>query len=128
MRKFVAALHVPVGQDDTLVMIGHNLEVIKTGDDHIIDLGPEGGDDGGYIVATGTPEEVAATPGSYNGAELARDALIDREHWCSATFPISGLLDCVVIVTCGLFIFYREAQMTTSERGYINLGERICLP
>jgi excinuclease ABC subunit A len=53
------------------VVIEHNLEVIKTAD-HILDLGPEGGDAGGRIVAAGTPEEVAATPASYTGAYLTR--------------------------------------------------------
>jgi excinuclease ABC subunit A len=48
------------------VVIEHNLDVVKTAD-HIIDLGPEGGAGGGEIVAQGTPEEVAATPGSYTG-------------------------------------------------------------
>jgi len=56
---------------NTLVVIEHNLDVIKTAD-HIIDLGPEGGDGGGTIVATGTPEEVAENPASYTGAYLKR--------------------------------------------------------
>ena len=47
----------------------HNLDVIKTAD-HIIDLGPEGGDGGGYVVASGTPEEVAKVEGSYTGRYL----------------------------------------------------------
>ena len=50
-------------------MIEHNLDVIKTAD-YIIDLGPEGGNRGGTVVATGTPEEVAAVPGSYTGQYL----------------------------------------------------------
>jgi excinuclease ABC subunit A len=54
-----------------VVVIEHNLEVIKTAD-WIVDLGPEGGEEGGRIVAAGTPEEIAATPGSYTGAFLAR--------------------------------------------------------
>jgi excinuclease ABC subunit A len=53
-----------------VVVIEHNLEVIKTAD-HIIDLGPEGGDGGGRIVATGTPEEVARVAESYTGQFLA---------------------------------------------------------
>jgi excinuclease ABC subunit A len=53
------------------VVIEHNLDVIKTAD-WIIDLGPEGGEDGGRIVAQGTPEEVAATAGSYTGRFLGR--------------------------------------------------------
>ena len=51
-------------------MIEHNLDVIKTAD-WLIDLGPEGGEEGGEIVATGTPEEVAAVEGSYTGRFLA---------------------------------------------------------
>jgi excinuclease ABC subunit A len=54
-----------------VVVIEHNLEVIKTAD-HVIDLGPEGGDAGGRIVAAGTPEQLAQAPGSYTGAYLAR--------------------------------------------------------
>ena len=56
---------------NTVVVIEHNLDVIKTAD-HIIDLGPEGGSGGGTIVATGTPEEVAACPASYTGQYLKR--------------------------------------------------------
>jgi len=51
-------------------VIEHNLDVIKTAD-HLIDLGPEGGEEGGEIVATGTPEQVAAVEGSYTGRFLA---------------------------------------------------------
>jgi excinuclease ABC subunit A len=61
-----------------VVVIEHNLDVIKTSD-WVIDLGPEGGDGGGRIIAQGTPEEVAATEGSYTGqylrAALARKAV-----------------------------------------------------
>ena len=56
---------------NTVVVIEHNLDVIKTAD-WVIDLGPEGGDGGGQIVAQGTPEQVAATPGSHTGAYLKR--------------------------------------------------------
>ena len=56
---------------NTGVVIEHNLDVIKTAD-HIIDLGPEGGDAGGRIVAEGTPEQVAACPDSYTGQYLKR--------------------------------------------------------
>jgi excinuclease ABC subunit A len=66
-------LHRLVDNGNTVVVIEHNLEVIKTAD-HIIDLGPEGGNGGGEIVATGTPEEVALASGSYTG-EFLRIAL-----------------------------------------------------
>ena len=54
-----------------MIVIEHNLEVAKTAD-YIIDLGPEGGDDGGRIIAEGTPEEVAVIPGSETGKFLAK--------------------------------------------------------
>ena len=55
---------------NTVVVIEHNLDVIKTAD-WVIDLGPEGGDRGGQIVATGTPEDIARHPGSHTGRFLA---------------------------------------------------------
>jgi len=55
---------------NTIVVIEHNLDVIKTAD-WVIDLGPEGGEGGGQIVAQGTPEQVAAVPASYTGRYLA---------------------------------------------------------
>ena len=58
------------GAGNTVLVIEHNLDVIKTAD-WIVDLGPEGGADGGTVVAAGPPEEVAATAGSYTGAFLA---------------------------------------------------------
>ena len=54
-----------------MIVIEHNLDVIKTAD-HIIDLGPEGGDKGGYVVAQGTPEEVAKVKESHTGIFLKR--------------------------------------------------------
>ena len=63
-------LHELVEQGNTVVVIEHNLEVIKTAD-WIIDLGPEGGDGGGEIVAAGTPEDVAANTKSYTGQFLS---------------------------------------------------------
>ena len=54
----------------TVIIIEHNMDVIKCAD-HVIDIGPEGGAGGGNIVAEGTPEKVAATPGSYTGKYLA---------------------------------------------------------
>jgi excinuclease ABC subunit A len=62
-------LHELVDQGNTVVVIEHNLDVIKTAD-WIIDLGPEGGDGGGRIVAEGTPEDVAEVEGSHTGHYL----------------------------------------------------------
>ena len=70
VRKLLEVLQHLVDQGNTIVVIEHNLEVIKVAD-WIIDLGPEGGDKGGRIVAEGTPEDVADTPGSYTGQYLA---------------------------------------------------------
>ncbi len=70
VKKLLALLHQLVESGNTVVVIEHNLEVIKTAD-WILDLGPEGGDGGGRIVAEGTPETVAATPGSHTGRFLA---------------------------------------------------------
>ncbi len=70
VRKLLEVLHALVDQGNTVVVIEHNLEVIKTAD-WIIDLGPEGGDKGGRVVAAGTPEQVAAVPDSYTGQYLA---------------------------------------------------------
>ncbi|RYI99000.1 MAG: excinuclease ABC subunit A, partial [Acetobacteraceae bacterium] len=70
VRKLLELLHQLVDTGNTVVVIEHNLEVIKTAD-WILDLGPEGGDGGGIIVAQGTPEDVAATPGSHTGRFLA---------------------------------------------------------
>jgi excinuclease ABC subunit A len=69
VAKLLDVLHELVETGNTVVVIEHNLEVIKTSD-WIIDLGPEGGDGGGEIVATGTPDDVARTPKSYTGAFL----------------------------------------------------------
>jgi excinuclease ABC subunit A len=63
-------LHSLVDQGNTVVVIEHNLDVIKTAD-WIIDIGPEGGDGGGEVVAEGTPEEVALNPRSHTGRYLA---------------------------------------------------------
>ena len=69
VAKLLEVLHALVDQGNTVVVIEHNLEVIKTAD-WIIDLGPEGGDAGGEIIATGTPEQVAANRASYTGQYL----------------------------------------------------------
>ncbi len=69
VRKLLEVLHALVDQGNTVVVIEHNLEVIKTAD-WILDLGPEGGDGGGRIVAQGTPEDIAAHPESHTGRFL----------------------------------------------------------
>ncbi|MBO9413245.1 MULTISPECIES: excinuclease ABC subunit UvrA [unclassified Ruegeria] len=69
VRKLLEVLHELVDQGNTVVVIEHNLDVVKTAD-HIIDIGPEGGDGGGEIVATGTPEDVAAVERSHTGRYL----------------------------------------------------------
>lgn len=71
VKKLIAVLNELVEKGNTVVVIEHNLDVIKSAD-HIIDLGPEGGDRGGYIVATGTPEEIAENPASHTGEFLQR--------------------------------------------------------
>ncbi len=69
VRKLLEVLHELVDQGNSVVVIEHNLDVVKTAD-HIIDIGPEGGDGGGRIVATGTPEDVANVDESYTGRYL----------------------------------------------------------
>jgi excinuclease ABC subunit A len=69
VEKLLDVLVKLVDRGNTVVVIEHNLDVIKTAD-HIIDLGPEGGDKGGEVIATGTPEEVANNPLSYTGQAL----------------------------------------------------------
>jgi excinuclease ABC subunit A len=69
IQRLLDVLHRLVDAGNTVIVIEHNLDVIKTAD-WIIDLGPEGGDKGGYIVAQGTPEQVSAAEGSYTGVFL----------------------------------------------------------
>jgi excinuclease ABC subunit A len=69
VQRLLEVLHRLVEQGNSVVVIEHNLDVIKTAD-RLIDMGPEGGEEGGRLVAAGTPEEVAGTPGSYTGAFL----------------------------------------------------------
>ena len=71
VHKLIDVLQQLVEAGNTVLVIEHNLDVIKTAD-HIIDLGPEGGDEGGQVVAAGTPEQVAAADGSYTGMYLRR--------------------------------------------------------
>ncbi len=87
IHKLLEVLQRLVSVGNTVLVIEHNLEVIKTAD-HIIDLGPEGGDRGGTLVATGTPEEIAQNPASFTGEYLravladarGRGLHVDREH------------------------------------------------
>jgi excinuclease ABC subunit A len=71
IEKLLQVLSRLVDAGNTVLVIEHNLDVIKTAD-YIIDLGPEGGDAGGEVVATGTPEEVAANKNSYTGKFLKK--------------------------------------------------------
>ncbi len=71
VHKLIEVLQQLVDEGNTVLVIVHNLDVIKTAD-YIIDLGPEGGDQGGYVVAQGTPEQVAQVPESYTGQYLKR--------------------------------------------------------
>jgi excinuclease ABC subunit A len=70
VRKLLEVLHELVDQGNSVIVIEHNLDVVKTAD-HVIDIGPEGGDGGGKIVATGTPEKVAQVAESHTGRYLA---------------------------------------------------------
>ena len=70
VQKLLEVLHRLVAAGNSIVVIEHNLDVIKTAD-RVIDMGPEGGEEGGTVVAQGTPEEVAGTPGSHTGEFLA---------------------------------------------------------
>jgi excinuclease ABC subunit A len=69
IRRLLAVLSRLVDQGNTVVVIEHNLDVIKTAD-WIIDMGPEGGDGGGLVIASGTPENVVKTPESHTGRYL----------------------------------------------------------
>ena len=69
IRRLLCVLHKLVEQGNTVIVIEHNLDVIKTSD-WIIDVGPKGGKNGGYIVATGRPEDVAENPNSVTGKYL----------------------------------------------------------
>jgi len=71
IKMLLNVLNRLVDQGNTVIVIEHNLDVIKTAD-YIIDLGPEGGDDGGYIVVAGTPEQISRDPKSYTGAFLKK--------------------------------------------------------
>ncbi len=83
VHKLLDVIHRLVDLGNTILVIEHNLEVIKTAD-HIIDLGPEGGEEGGYVIATGTPEQVAKIKESYTGQYLKKileQDLIEKGEW-----------------------------------------------
>ena len=71
IKKLLAIINKIVDNKDTVIVIEHNLDMIKTAD-YIIDLGPEGGDGGGTVVATGTPEEIIKNKNSYTGEYLKK--------------------------------------------------------
>jgi len=77
IRKLMDVLNRLVDSGNTVIVIEHNLEVIKTAD-HIIDLGPEGGDGGGQVIAGGTPEEIAQVSHSYTGQFLKK--ILERDQ------------------------------------------------
>jgi excinuclease ABC subunit A len=77
IHKLLGVLNRLVESGNTVIVIEHNLEVIKTAD-HIIDLGPEGGEAGGQVIAEGTPEEVARNPRSYTGQFLKK--ILERDR------------------------------------------------
>lgn len=76
IKLLLTVLHKLVDRGNTVIVIEHNLDVIKTAD-YIIDLGPEGGDNGGLVIAQGTPEEVARVKSSYTGEYLLRELTAD---------------------------------------------------
>ncbi|MFW6213670.1 MAG: ATP-binding cassette domain-containing protein, partial [Spirochaetota bacterium] len=76
VRKLLEVLQLLADKGNTVLLIEHNLDVIAQAD-YIVDLGPEGGDEGGYLVATGSPEEIAAHPTSFTGKFL-KDLLLLR--------------------------------------------------
>ena len=77
VAKLLHLMHGLVDRGNTVVVIEHNLDVIKTAD-HVIDLGPEGGDGGGYIIATGTPEQVAEMRDTPTGEYLKK--MLAKQH------------------------------------------------
>ncbi len=76
VKKLMEVLNRLVDQNNSVILIEHNLDILKSAD-HIIDLGPEGGDKGGEVVVSGTPEEVALCKSSYTGYYMAKALLED---------------------------------------------------
>ena len=79
VHKLVEILHRLAEGGNTVVVIEHNLDVIKTAD-YIIDMGPEGGDRGGTVIARGTPEKVAENKASYTGIYIRKMLEKDKKH------------------------------------------------
>lgn len=88
VHKLTEILHRLSGDGNTVIVIEHNLDVIKTAD-YIIDIGPEGGDKGGTVVATGTPEEIAANPASHTGKYI--DAILKKSLNLKKLFAFIGI-------------------------------------
>ncbi len=95
IARLITAFDRLVERGHSLLIVEHNLEVIKCAD-HVIDLGPEGGDGGGAVVACGTPEEIAACPASHTGRYL-RDVLAPRRRAAPATPHVARIEDRNVI-------------------------------
>ena len=81
MHKLVEILHRLADGGNTVVVIEHNLDVIKTAD-YIIDMGPEGGDRGGTVIAQGTPEEIIKVKKSYTGYYVKK--MLEKDKRCAA--------------------------------------------
>ncbi|MDZ7637339.1 MAG: excinuclease ABC subunit UvrA [Bryobacterales bacterium] len=79
VRRLLEVLHQLTDKGNTVIVIEHNLDMIKAAD-WIIDMGPEGGEEGGQVVAAGTPEEIVSEPGSYTGQALSRHLEAERAN------------------------------------------------
>ncbi len=79
VQRLLSILSSLVAQNNTVILIEHNLDIIKNAD-YVIDLGPEGGEKGGQVVATGTPRQVATNPASWTGKFLAEEFARDDEN------------------------------------------------
>jgi excinuclease ABC subunit A len=90
VRKLLEVLHRLTDLGNTIIIIEHNLDVVRNAD-WIIDLGPEGGEDGGLVIAEGTPEQVAGVPGSFTGEFLRRVSLPvhNGAHASNGAGPVS---------------------------------------
>lgn len=118
VRKLLEVLQNLVDAGNTVVVIEHNMDVIKVAD-HIIDLGPEGGDEGGRVIATGTPEDVAGAPGSYTGLYL-REVLKNERGYRLFTVNASAPATGVQLENVGEKVLASAA--TRSRKGRTNAG------